>query len=116
MDVFITDLYALAEHCGYGTLHDEMIRDRIVVGLRDAALSEKLQLDAELTLDKAVTRVHHAEEVKKQQSLLRGCGAKKATQETPIGTIHKGFKPKAGQQECSWCGNSPSHNRQRCPA
>ena len=29
VDNFITDLYALAEHCGYGDLHDEMIRDRL---------------------------------------------------------------------------------------
>lgn len=50
VDVFITALYALAEHSNYGTLHDEMIRDRIVVGIRDSSLSEKLQLDAELTL------------------------------------------------------------------
>ena len=42
VDSFITDLYALVEHCDYKDLHDEMIRDRIVVGLRDAALSEKL--------------------------------------------------------------------------
>ena len=49
MDAFITDLYALAEHCGYNALHDEMIRDRLVVGLKEATLSEKLQLDAELT-------------------------------------------------------------------
>ena len=34
-----------------------MIRDRIVVGLHDAKLSETLQLDAELTLEKAVTKV-----------------------------------------------------------
>ena len=45
VDTFITALYSLAEHCGYSELHDEMIRDRIVVGLRDAKLSEKLQLD-----------------------------------------------------------------------
>ena len=31
VDTFITDLYGLAEHCQFGTLHDEMIRDRIVV-------------------------------------------------------------------------------------
>ena len=37
-----TALYGLAEHCGYSELHDEMIRDSIVVGLRDAKLSEKL--------------------------------------------------------------------------
>lgn len=41
---FVTVLYSLAEHCGYGDLQDEMIRDRIVVGIRDAVLSEKLQI------------------------------------------------------------------------
>ena len=53
VDSFITDLFCLAEHCAYGQLHNEMIRDRLVVGLLDASLSEKMQLDAELTLDKA---------------------------------------------------------------
>ena len=72
VDVFITALYTLAEHCNYGTLHDEMVRDRIVVGIRDSSLSEKLQLDAELTLSTAVAKVRQAEEVKKQQPLLRG--------------------------------------------
>ena len=55
VDTFITALYSLAEHCGFGALHDELIRDRIVVGIRDAGLSEKLQLDPDLTLDKAVS-------------------------------------------------------------
>ncbi|XP_055922791.1 uncharacterized protein K02A2.6-like [Eupeodes corollae] len=32
VDTFITSLYALAEHCNFGALHDELIRDRIVVG------------------------------------------------------------------------------------
>ena len=61
MDSFITDLYALAEHCDCKDLHDEKIRDRIVVSLRDAALSEKLQLDSKLTLEKAVTTARQAE-------------------------------------------------------
>lgn len=39
VDAFITDLYMLAEHCSYEGLHDE-IRDRIVVGIRNATLSE----------------------------------------------------------------------------
>ena len=39
-DTFITDLFSLAEHCGFGNLHDELIRDRIVVGLSDKGLSE----------------------------------------------------------------------------
>ena len=48
VDDFVMDLYRLAEHCGYGVLHNEMIRDGIVVGLRDAKLSEKLQMDPDL--------------------------------------------------------------------
>lgn len=34
----ITALYDFAEHCGYGNLHDEMVRDRIIVGIRNATL------------------------------------------------------------------------------
>ena len=51
VDTFITALHALAEHCNFGTLTDEMIGDRIVVGLPDAKLS-----DPELTLPKAVNQ------------------------------------------------------------
>ena len=65
------DLYRLAEHCSYGELHDELIRDRIVVGLRCAALSEKLRRDADLTLEKAVQMAREDETIKKDQALLR---------------------------------------------
>lgn len=71
IDDFIVDLYRLAEHCGYGELHDEMIRDRIVVGVRDRKLSEKLQLEKNLTLETAVTEVRQSETIKKQQTLIR---------------------------------------------
>ena len=33
VDSFITALYCLSEHCNYKDLHDEMIRNRIVVGI-----------------------------------------------------------------------------------
>ena len=36
-DGFITDLHCLAEHCAHGNLHNEMIHDRLVVGLLDDA-------------------------------------------------------------------------------
>ena len=48
-----------------------MIRDRIVVGILDCHLSEKLQMEPELTLEKAVTQVRQSESVKKQQGTLR---------------------------------------------
>ena len=68
----ITAIYGLAEYCGYRNLHDEMIWDRIVVGIRDSSLAEKLQLDSELMLTTAVNLLHQAEAVKQQQTLLRG--------------------------------------------
>ena len=72
VDSFITDLFCLAEHCAYEQLRDEMIRDRLVVGLRDASLSEKMQLDPELTLDKAMAMARQSEAVHKQQPMVRG--------------------------------------------
>lgn len=50
-------LYELAEHCGYGDLHKEMIQDCIVMGIRNSTLSEKLQLDSKLTLESAIAQV-----------------------------------------------------------
>ena len=43
---------------------------RIVVGLRNSALSEKLRMEATLTLEKATAEARQSEAVKKQQSLL----------------------------------------------
>ena len=54
MENFITDLYRLAEFCEYGSLRDEMILDRLVVGRRNDKLSEKLQMNSGLTLEQAV--------------------------------------------------------------
>ena len=48
-----------------------MIRDRIVVGLRDANLSMKLQMVADLNLEKAVTIARQSEAVQ-QQGVVRG--------------------------------------------
>ena len=54
VDVFIQDLYRLVEHCEYGELREQLLRDRIVVGVIDNALSDRLQTQADLTLDQSV--------------------------------------------------------------
>lgn len=65
VDAFVTALHALAEHCKYGDLHDELIRDRIVVGLADTKLSERMQMEENLTLQKAIDMARQSEEIKK---------------------------------------------------
>ena len=72
VDLFITSLYQQAEHCNYHDLRDEMIQDQIVVGLRESNLSERLQTDPELTLDKAITMARQIEAVKEQRAVVRG--------------------------------------------
>ena len=39
---YITTLYSLVENCEYGDLTSQMIRDRLVVGICDTVLSERL--------------------------------------------------------------------------
>lgn len=48
-----------------------MTRDRLVVGLTDTQLSEKLQLDTELTLEAAITAACNSQTIKWQQKELR---------------------------------------------
>ena len=48
-----------------------MVCDWIVVGIRDSKLSQKLQIDAELTLEKATQLVRESETIKLQQATLR---------------------------------------------
>ena len=71
MDSFITLLYCLAEHCSYGELYNKMIRDRIVVGLRDTSAAQKLQTDSELTMDKTVTLARQSKAAKTQQFVVQ---------------------------------------------
>ena len=42
---FITALFKLSKTCAYGELRDQLIRDRLVVGIANAKLSEKLQMN-----------------------------------------------------------------------
>ena len=65
VDSFVTDLHCMAEHGQFGDINDELIRDRLVVGLRDTRLAERLQLDPELTLEKAANQARQSEAVKK---------------------------------------------------
>ena len=74
---YITVLYGLIETCEYGTLKNDLLRDRLVVGIAHQALSKKLQLMSDLTLDKAKTLIRQQEAVHDQQQELTGNGSKK---------------------------------------
>lgn len=77
VEQYITELCSLVETCEYGDLTEDMLRDRIVVGIRDVAIAKRLQLDAELTLEKAKRLVRQNEAVQDNQRQLKGDGAHK---------------------------------------
>ena len=86
MEQYITELYNLAEFCACGELKDEMLRDHLVVGIRDLALSEKLQTDPELILERAKTQIRQKAAVKEHRGEL---------QKDPVAFSRlQGFKPK----------------------
>ena len=82
VDSFVTALHSLAEHYDYKELRETMIHDRLVAGLLDASLSERLQLEPDLTLQDAIKCARNCAAVKQQQATLRGkAGVTQATVE-----------------------------------
>ena len=126
VDSFVTAIYVLAENCNFGSLHDEMIRDRLVVGLRDSKLSEKLQLDANLTLESAVSQARQNEAVKKQQTTIRASGERMTEMDAVKSSSQKYWKQKnkfpntqqnsVNRNGCMRCGKKINHPRDQCPA
>ena len=128
VETFITALYSLVEHCEYGNLREEMIRDRIVAGVCDSALSLKLQLKDKLALEEAVTYAREAEMIKKQQPLVR----EEQKHSASVSAVNKrggrqdsrriktrtspGAKQATNGQACTRCSKSPPHDCQQCPA
>ena len=49
IDSFTTDLRLKSQSCEFGSLQHSLIRDRVVVGIRDSKIKERLLRDSELT-------------------------------------------------------------------
>ena len=64
-----------------------MIRDRLVVGLRDSKLSERLQLDSDLDLKIALAMARNSGAVRAQQTTVRGSTSTPATSD--LAALHK---------------------------
>lgn len=125
VEMFIRALYDLAEHCDFGTTKDEHIRDRIVVGIQDKALSHKLQLEADLSLTKTIQTVRQSEEVTTQVHQQQGEAA--AVQEVARGRGRSSYRGKPqwknkkdsgehGAPKCGRCGKMQHKDQERCPA
>lgn len=119
---YIANIIALSKTCNYGGLTDELIRDRLVVGIRDPKLSETLQLDENLSLEKAIDKITQSEAVREQNKELREASAstskvERVTKEQKdYKSKYKPTKKKENSTECNRCAARPSHAFKYCPA
>ena len=63
-------MYSLVETCEYGDMKDKMLQDRLVVGIRNAKVSETLQMQADLTLEEAKKTIRQKEAVREHTQQL----------------------------------------------
>jgi hypothetical protein len=65
-DTFVGDLRRLVKSCDYGSMEDSIVRDRIVLGIRDDATRKKLLQTRGLDLAKAIDICRSAEATTRQ--------------------------------------------------
>ena len=131
---YITVLYELVKNCNYGEFRDDLLRDRLVVGIKDTALSEKLQMDAKLTLEDAKKIIRQKEAVREQHLQLQADGSRdkpividqvhsSRLQARPGRATRVAFnKPQTSYNtseaspRCTRCGGHRHFGGEKCPA
>ena len=116
---FVNDVRAMAKYSNFGALHEELIRNILVAGIRVKRLSEQLQMEgADLTLNKAVTCIWQSETVHQQQGFLH----REDTRQFPIDAVKTSKRPGKTMSDtcrvsgpskkmmCSRCGKSANHD------
>lgn len=75
VEEYITALHKLAETCDYEKfeigMQDELIRGRLVIGLLDKKVNQKLQLEENLTLERAVQVARQSEDIETSKTSNR---------------------------------------------
>ena len=131
VDGYVNRLRKLASSCAFGALTDELIRDRLVIGLNDTATKGKLLREQALDLNKALRiarssevadmqlKSMKSEEQKKAEEVNMFQKYKKASSRKPKATANKSAekKHKSSQAKCKYCGREQTHSKVTdCPA
>lgn len=125
VEEFVTALYQLVANCGYAVygnkLEQELIRDRLVIGLLDKRVNEKLQLEENLTLERAIQVARQSEEIKKQCASTAKSSTVDQVKHSRNNTLHETAANSSGPStsrdfKCYRCGGKTYHARAECPA
>ena len=114
IDQYLSRLRKLASTCVYGALCDELIRDRLVIGIKSHEVRKRLLREKALTLNTALDIIRAAETTSDQLKKIDG------EIETSVNAVkNKRKKPDFKQRvetvkQCKYCGTN--HNVRQCPA
>ena len=72
LDSYITASVKLSENCGFGTLRGSLVRDRLILGVKDVRIREKLLGKHDLDLDKAIEMIKASQVTHSRASEIAG--------------------------------------------
>ena len=117
IDQYITDLRLKVKTCEYGTMADEMIKERIVVGVQSDIVRGRLLREKDLNLLKAIDICKAAEASTQQLEKLADEKKVEILQANHPTTHRAGTKNNPSRRPgptCQNCGRN--HPSRRCPA
>ena len=111
IDEYVTELKSRSRHCEFGILKESLIRDRIVAGIQDANVRERLLRETDLSLDKAISICRASEATKKRRESR---DSRNPTTQRPRQDRPEMTRNNDQSRASKYCGNM--HQRGRCPA
>lgn len=118
-DEFLVKIKTQAKRCDFGTIHDSLVKDKIVIGVINGKLREKLLTKKDLTLTTAIDMCRASEKATKQAGEI-------ANEGQMVNAVEARKWSKKGQSsakrdqlhdekfDCNRCGTK--HGRANCPA
>lgn len=135
VDDFYVALLELSKNCSYGNLEASLIRDRLVVGIKDNACRKKLIQEKNLTLQRCLDIVRSTEAATAHMSAMQGPAVNRIKQKQPVKKTNvttpkpmpkptpkppqkhqkSRYKQQNSSTSCYFCGGD-RHPRPKCPA
>lgn len=123
IDAYVAALRKLAQTCNLCTcLHDSIIRDRIVLGVRSKQLRKRLLQERKLTLSKCIDICRSTEATSSQLQAISGTETEDVNKIRHRDSRDKSRKTdktrgtKGNRKTCLFCGGEHAFKKEKCPA
>ena len=134
IDAYVSALRNLAKTCNFGSLHNSLVRDRIVFGVQSKHTRQKLLQERKLTLEKCIDICRSNEATSSQMKEIASGSNLEAVNKVEDPTRDKGRSWQCDRKQrndrneqsrdnttrvtktCHFCGNKHEMNKKKCPA